>query len=712
MANKPYIVADPPELQIGDQDVALELKSPPDDYDSVSWTADPPNGAFDVDDLEADWHPKGLVAEAVYTIQAEVRDDDDNVIATVKRGIVVCAPNIVRSTPEVIAGTATTYSLRSLPAAAQVGKRFFYAINGTTIARVVDPDDPFTVDGNYIPASPFRLQVFTTPTAGAVRAGVGGGPPDFNPDTVVAEIFETPAPRVAPAAPITLRRTDRPPTPDQILWVCIRNSTSALSFRNFQTFLDIVFCGDIGALCDPNLERRREFLISARELAKDSPLRLPFPGVDPYRLLKAATEVFVTSRCGVLQQCDFPPKASEERRRGVDITNFSGAYQAYLDSDEEPERILPYMALVLARLGEVRLVRRVIDTVGDEYEVCEGILRERLTHPCLIELIWSYWHEEGMLAQCMNVISQRFQNLRAPGSRDPLAQLEIDPLRPLNNLLWGYVQDEQHRLSVLRRAHEYGHHYGMPLIGKALSDLRAADVRSKFVESYHNLLYQTLQFYRQDDDTTVVADAFPVLNALKETHYLLAQGAHNQFGDLPSTSRQEMLIEQWLLSRPEMREFLGGRVMVPYPEAWMDKVDAVKTLKGWTDVSVVHFHDLAVFGEQILLSVRYGAWSIVNEPDQAANWARYWRPEVQGYMHGYRAATGVDLTSDITDHQQLIARSLPPSAHLRDRLAFKLGGRGVAQIATGRITAQVVTSSRAALPAATPGRPQLTKGGQ
>ena len=711
MANKPYIVAVPPELQSGDQDVVLTLKDAPDESESVKWTVDPPNGAIDGDDEVTGWHPKGLVAEAVYTIRADMLDDDDNVIATAQRGIVVCAPSIVRSTPEVIAGTATIYSLHGLPAAAQEGKKFYYAINRRTIEKF-NPGKSFKVEGADIPASPFTLQVFTTPGGAAVKVAAGqGGLPDITQGTVVAEIFETPAPVVATAAPITLRRTDRPPTPDQILWVCIRNSTSALSFRNFQTFLDIVFCGDIGALCDPNLERRREFLISARELAKDSPLRLPFPGVDPYRLLKAATEVFVTSRCGVLQQCDFPPKASEERRRGVEITNFSGAYQAYLDSDEEPERILPYMALVLARLGEVRLVRRVIDTVGDEYEVCEGILRERLTYPCLIELIWSYWHEEGMLAQCMNVISQRFQNLRAPGARDPLAQLEIDPLRPLNNLLWGYVQDEQHRLSVLRRAHEYGHHYGMPLIGKALSDLRAADVRSKFVESFHNLLYQTLQFYRQDDDTTVVADAFPVLNALKETHYLLAQGAHNQFGDLPSTSRQEMLIEQWLLSRPEMREFLGGRVMVPYPEAWMDKVDAVKTLKGWTDVSVVHFHDLAVFGEQILLSVRYGAWSIVNEPDQAANWARYWRPEVQGYMHGYRATTGVDLTADITDHQQLIARALPPSAHLRDRLAFQVGGPGVAQIATGRITAQVVTSSRAALPLATPGR-LLTKGGQ
>src|SRR5262245_5458258 len=154
MPNKPYIVAEPPELQTGDQDVELTLKNPPDETDSVKWTADPPNGAFDTEDVETEWHPKGLVAEAVYTIQAEVRDEDDNVIATVKRGIVVCAPSIVRSTPEVIAGTATTYSIHSLPAAAATGKRFFYAINRKTIARVNDPDKPFTVDGNDIPAFP------------------------------------------------------------------------------------------------------------------------------------------------------------------------------------------------------------------------------------------------------------------------------------------------------------------------------------------------------------------------------------------------------------------------------------------------------------------------------------------------------------------------------------------------------------------------------
>ena len=47
---------------------------------------------------------------------------------------------------------------------------------------------------------------------------------------------------------------------------------------------------------------------------------------------------------------------------------------------------------------------------------------------------------------------------------------------------------------------------------------------------------------------------------------------------------------------------------------------------------MLHFRDLAVFGEQLLLSIRFGAWTTVNDPEQAANWARYWRREVQRYM--------------------------------------------------------------------------------
>ena len=163
----------------------------------------------------------------------------------------------------------------------------------------------------------------------------------------------------------------------------------------------------------------------------------------------------------------------------------------------------------------------------------------------------------------------------------------------------------------------------------------------------------------------MVADGFPVLNALKEAHLILSQGAHNQFGDLPSTARIEMLMQQWMLARPEFREFLPTRIMVAYPEPWMDRVDAMKKLQGWTDTSVLHFRNLAMFGEQVLLSIRYGDWSDVNDPVQAANWARYWRPEIQGYIHAYRSVTGVDLSVDVTNAR--IDATLP-SVHLVQRL--------------------------------------------
>jgi hypothetical protein len=107
----------------------------------------------------------------------------------------------------------------------------------------------------------------------------------------------------------------------------------------------------------------------------------------------------------------------------------------------------------------------------------------------------------------------------------------------------------------------------------------------------------------------------------------------------------------------------------------MDRVDTVKTLKGWNDVSVVHFRDLATYGEQIVLSVRWDAWSTHNEPEFAANWARYFRPEIQAYVHAYRAVTGIDLAVDITAQSQLSERYLPPSVHLTRRLVAQSQSR-------------------------------------
>jgi len=471
---------------------------------------------------------------------------------------------------------------------------------------------------------------------------------------------------------VSMRRAESPPTADQALWTVIRRSANALSFNNYARFMDIVMCGAPDSLGLSANEAR-----ALRDPIKHR-LRLPFPDTDAYRQLKVATEVFVMMNCGVsleehhLNALD-PIELDAERRRhyralgpgDIEIIWNQLLEHVATDGIQDPVRTLPYLAVIRRKLQDVAVVRPNRSQWLQEEEAateCLGILMGKLTNPCLLELIWSYWHEEGMLVQTMNAITWRFQNRRGPADRDPLALLEIDPLRPLNNFIWGYIQDEQHRLTVARRAYEYDHHYGLTLLGKAVPTVRGADSRARFLEAFHYLLHRCSIFHKEDDDTTVVADGFPVLNALKEVHLLLTQGAHNQYGDLPWTARQEMLMQEWLLARPEMREFLPSRIMVDYPEPWMDRVETMKTLQGWTDTTVMHFRDLGVFGEQILLSVRFGAWPSVIESQHAANWARYWRPEIQGYIHGYRAVTGVDLMErvDTTMPAVLLQQRLGP----------------------------------------------------
>ncbi|MEC5161059.1 MULTISPECIES: carboxypeptidase-like regulatory domain-containing protein [unclassified Janthinobacterium] len=520
-----------------------------------------------------------------------------------------------------------------------------------------------------------QLMLARRPELIAGLAGLPDGPDGTGPRALLAvgadfEAEERVPQPISGNVGVSLTRTETEPTEDLPLWTLIRNSTEAMSFTNYLHFMDSLFCPDQAGtnLRGFELERFGKKVEAFQQLKQRRVL--PFTDSDAYRVLKVATEAFVMVNCGVLNQpLAFNPaedNAYLDRRDippGRDLETV--LRNDYLESIDGGVKTLPYLAVIRRKLPDIPI--SIPRGQEGEVDLCFGIIQEKLANPCLLELIWSYWHEEGMLVQTMNAITQRFQNLRAPGpSNDPLANTEIDMLRPLNNLLWGYTQDEQHRLTVVRRNYEYDHHYGVRLDGKAVRNFRPADSRSKFLEAFHHLLRLLTSFYRQDDDTTVKADAFPVLNALKEVHLILSQGAHNQFGDLPSTARIEMLMQQWLLARPEFREFLPTRVMVAYPEPWMDRVDAMKKLQGWTDTSVMHFRSLAMFGEQLLLSVRYGNWSDIYEPTQAFNWARFWRPQVQGYIHGYRAATGVDLSVDAVDPS--IEATLP-SVLLRQRLA-------------------------------------------
>lgn len=529
------------------------------------------------------------------------------------------------------------------------GKRIPVAVAGDSTDRepihiIPDPDGVLKVSG---PGPGGAFEVHGPGPQGAFR--LSGTEPDGS--------FRVSGPGPEGAFPVAatgplgvnLQRSESLPTGDQPLWVAIRATTRAIGFDNYDRFITRVLCEGEGI----DVPERVRHCRGGADLLH---------GVDAYQLLRTATEAFLLLFCGVvIRPEDYSREEERARLGGRDLSHqqISDLLTSYLGNG-----ILPYLDRVTAGLRSGR----------NESPFCSDRIPNDLLAPCLLELIWSYWHEEGMLVQAVNAVSLRFQNKRGPADREPLANFELHPLRPLTNLLWGYIQDEDRRLTVARRAYEYEHHYGLGLIGKAVPKLRAADRRSKFLEAFHGLLHQAALFYERDANTTIIADGFPLLNALREVHMILAEGAHNQFRDLPWTARVEMLVQQWLLARPEMREFLGGRAMVPYAEPWMGQVDSLKRLQGWPDAPVTPFHDLAVHGEQIILSVRYGDWSVVNDQDQARNWVRYWRPEIQRYLHAYQAVTGIDLAATSQDKQAgLRINATPPSVLLQQRATQQRG---------------------------------------
>jgi len=292
-------------------------------------------------------------------------------------------------------------------------------------------------------------------------------------------------------------RTASDPTLDQALWIAMRNRTHAISFNRYSEYMNRVLQG---AEWVP--DHKEVGPVYAEELDSSR-------GVRTYHALKHLTESFLLHQCGVAI-------SGKER----------------FESNENACR---------------------------PAESHEPVVLHYIERPLLIELIYTYWLEEGLLIEALNSVALRLQNVDSSTSRDPLANMEIDPLRPLNNYLWGFIEDEVNRLSVERRASEYLHQYGLPLHGKAAVTIQAADHQSKFLEALHGLLYQSSVFFKQDDQTTITSNAEPLLNSLKEVHLILAQGAHNQFGDLPWTARVETLVVQFIMAEPAIKDFLQIR---------------------------------------------------------------------------------------------------------------------------------------------------------
>jgi hypothetical protein len=207
------------------------------------------------------------------------------------------------------------------------------------------------------------------------------------------------------------------PTPDEALWDEIRDRSSALAFAEYATFIDSILSDPIpntgyvsSEVADREADARHSTTLRDDTVRKlKAGLRTNLFGPDAYFLLKLATESFLAH------------KACEPS----DDFLASGYLQPLAGG-----KALPYLKLIRERLRSVPVGRPGRLSLGDE----AAISASRIFNPCFVEAIWSYWHEQGMLVQTINLICLRFQNIRYGEGRDPLAGFALDPLRPLSNL--------------------------------------------------------------------------------------------------------------------------------------------------------------------------------------------------------------------------------------------------------------------------------------
>ena len=415
---------------------------------------------------------------------------------------------------------------------------------------------------------------------------------------------------------VRLDRTPSEARPEGALWADILDRTDAIQFNRYHKFINHVLEleGEGGEIGEAVARRVRNHQFDYR-------------GIGGYEVLRLITEAFLLLECGVY----IDPSEARLLDHSYSRHDIERRLREYLLDNHR----LPY-------------IQRVINAAFPEADVkVEGnrIITDGINAPLLIELWYVMCLEQGMLVQSIDAVTQRFQNIRGAGNRDPLANMEIDPLRRLNNFLHGWIRAEPERLTPPQRFSEYAHVYGLTPTGPAAAGIRPAETRADFLEAFHNFLYHCSVFYKEDSNTTIIADAYLILRDLQRLHLILAQGAGNECWGITWEARIETLMMQFMMARREMRDFLQSRAMVLYKAPWEAQVDAMKTLQGWNNGSITYWVDLAEYGEKLLLLARYHYWPGVDDDVAVKDIIRQAKPQVLGFISAYRAVTGFDLTN-------------------------------------------------------------------
>src|ERR1044072_3751431 len=151
---------------------------------------------------------------------------------------------------------------------------------------------------------------------------------------------------------VSLNRTTTEETDDLAFWVVIRKATEAISFKKYNRFMNMVLCNQLPE--DSHHVQSKESVVADDFRKYFVDLRnhrfLPFNDTDAYRLLKVATEAFLTIHCGFVPNSKFNPKDLRDLIRRVNLTSEpdrDDLWGSYLECvNGTRDEVLPYLALV------------------------------------------------------------------------------------------------------------------------------------------------------------------------------------------------------------------------------------------------------------------------------------------------------------------------------------------------------------------------------
>src|SRR5215468_5694035 len=212
-----------------------------------------------------------------------------------------------------------------------------------------------------------------------VRATAGGSTEEATERVVVNAPFRVVGSvRIDGPVRVDLQRPDLPDTPDLALWEVIKLGTEAISFDNYMAWMDYLFCGgELPASFYPGRDRAQVLPGGGRGVSwRDGRQRfhgpdqarapLPFPDIDGYKVLKAATEAFLELNCGVIfDKATFPAmrdlSPSELEALGLEPGDtLERLWQKYL-IHANSQGFIPYLYRVRQKLRDIDFAETVLE---------------------------------------------------------------------------------------------------------------------------------------------------------------------------------------------------------------------------------------------------------------------------------------------------------------------------------------------------------------